>query len=103
MTRFIITLMAFALPFVLFWLYSKVQAKRRADGARDPWPMAVLWLTGAVLAVEALALSAVTQPRYDGVYVPSRLENGRVVPWHYEQKQAPPKDAPKKSEPEKTP
>lgn len=90
MTRFIITLLAFALPFVLFWIYTRMQAKRAERGARDPWPTAVLWLTGAVLAVEALALTAVTQPKHDGVYVPSRLENGRVIPWHYEQ----PKDTP---------
>lgn len=83
MTRFIITLLAFAIPFALYGLYVAVQRRRRREGARDPWPIAVLWLTGAVLAVETLALTAVTQPPGGGVYYPSRLEDGRIVPYHY--------------------
>jgi hypothetical protein len=82
--RFVVTVLAFALPFALFWLYTRVQARRRAAGARDPWPMAVLWMTGAVLAVEALALTAITAPPPGGVYSPARVEDGRVIPWRYE-------------------
>jgi hypothetical protein len=84
MTRFVVTLLAFAAPFVLFWLYTRWQARNRAAGTKDPWPLAVLWLTGAVLAVEAMALTAMTAPPPGGVYVPARIENGRVVPWRFE-------------------
>lgn len=90
MTRFVITLLAFALPFGLFFLYTRMQARRAKAGRKDPWPMAVLWLTGAVLAVEALALSAVTAPSPNGVYVPARIEDGRVVPYHYAPKEGEP-------------
>lgn len=55
--RFLITLLAFALPFLLYGAYRWVQARRKAEG-RDPWPMMVLWLVGAVLAAETLALGA---------------------------------------------
>jgi hypothetical protein len=83
--RFIVTLLAFGAPFLLFWLYTRLQHRCRLEGARDPWPMAVLWLTGAVLAVEALALTAVTtRVPPGGVYVPARVENGEVIPWRYE-------------------
>lgn len=96
MTRFVVTLLAFAAPFALFWLYTRLQARTQRAGAKDPWPMAVLWLTGAILAVETMALTAISAPAPGGVYVPARIEDGRVVPWHYEQAQPKPPLQPNK-------
>ena len=102
MTRFVITLVAFGLPFLLFWIYTKWQQRRRIEGASDPWPLAVLWLTGAVLAVEALALTAMSERAPPGsVYVPAHIEDGRVVPWRFEQP-APAPPAPAPPAPDKT-
>jgi hypothetical protein len=89
MTRFVVTLIAFALPFILFWIYMRVQSRRAARGHTDPWPMAVLWLTGAILAVEAIALTAVTAPKPGAVYHPARIENGQVIPPRFEYPIAP--------------
>jgi hypothetical protein len=89
-TRFVIVLIAFALPALLFWLYLRLQKRAAETGARDPWPLAVVWLTGAVLAVETLALTAMTPQPLGGVYIPARVENGKVIPPQYEPKPADP-------------
>lgn len=94
MTRFVVTLIAFVLPLVLFWIYTRLQARRVERGDRDPWPLAVLWLTGAILAVEAIALTAVDAPKPGGVYTPARIENGQVLPPRFEYPDDPPKDNP---------
>lgn len=60
MQRFVITLIAFALPFVIYAVYDWL--RRRKGAGRDPWPMTVLWLFGAVLAVETLVLAAISTP-----------------------------------------
>lgn len=59
MRRFLVPLVAFAAPFVLFALY-RLMARKHGK-----WPMAALFVAGAVLAVQAFALSALTEPALD--------------------------------------
>jgi hypothetical protein len=66
--RFLITLACIAAPFVLYWIYERLQRRRVQQGG-DPWPLAVLWLTGAVIAIEAMVLSVV---REEGLSAPPR-------------------------------
>jgi len=57
--RWVLPIVAFALPFALYWLY-------RAFRARDPakaWPMTVLFVAGAVLAAQTLIIAALTEPK----------------------------------------
>jgi hypothetical protein len=54
--RFVFTLICIALPFALYALYERTRSGALAKG-RDPWPMTVLWLTGAVLAIEAMVVT----------------------------------------------
>lgn len=76
--RFLLALAAIAAPFALYWLYLRLQ---RQSQARDPWPLAILWIAGVVLAVEFMALSALTEPESgEGRYVPAHLEGDRIIP-----------------------
>lgn len=56
-----IPLVAFVIPFAIYWIYRLIQ-QRRATERRDPWPVTVLFLTGAFLAIETFALTALTEP-----------------------------------------
>lgn len=51
---------------------------------KGPWPM--LLFAGAVLTLVVLGVSAMLQGNSpdEGVYVPPRVENGKVVPGHIE-------------------
>lgn len=78
--RLIIPLLALALPFIVYWVYQKLE-RRRTQAGQDPWPFAILWLTGLVLAVETLFAAALSEPRTQGRYVPAALqESGEVSP-----------------------
>ena len=81
--RYLITLAALATPFLLYWLYAvwRARAGRGATRPRDPWPTAILFLCGAVIAAETLVIAVLDEPRVrDGRYIPAHLENGRLVP-----------------------
>lgn len=56
-----IPLVAFVLPFTIYWIYRLIQRRRETE-RRDPWPVTVLFLTGAFLAIETFALTALTEP-----------------------------------------
>ena len=58
--RFIVPFVAFLLPFLLFALYRALRGKKLEQ---QDWPLAVLFITGAVLAVQTFALAALTEPR----------------------------------------
>ncbi len=58
MRRFLVPVLAFALPFAVFAIY---RALNRQTGKRA-WPMAILFIAGAVLAVQAFALAALSEP-----------------------------------------
>jgi hypothetical protein len=83
----------FLLPFALYFLYTRV-ARRDEDGKlghAHPW--AWLFIVGLLLAIAGLIWVGLTDKENEGVYVPARTENGRVVPGHYEDT-APAPDAP---------
>lgn len=52
---------AFVLPFAAYWIYRFI-LRRRQIARRDAWPVTVLFLTGAVLAIQTFALTALTEP-----------------------------------------
>jgi Family of unknown function (DUF6111) len=75
----------FALPFAVYVLYMSV--RRRYPFAVEAWShsrVATLALAGlAVAAIGVIALGALA-PRQQGAYVPAHIENGRLVPGHFE-------------------
>ncbi|MDX2235668.1 MAG: hypothetical protein NW200_14310 [Hyphomonadaceae bacterium] len=58
MRRLFLPVLAFAAPFIVFGIYRLL---KQQDGARA-WPLGILFIAGAVLAVQAFALAALTEP-----------------------------------------
>jgi cytochrome c oxidase assembly factor CtaG len=59
MRRLLLPLIAFAAPFLIYWLYRRFRV-------RDPekaWPLTVLFVAGAVLAAQTLVIAALTEPK----------------------------------------
>jgi len=78
------TAILFALPFFLYAAFHLMLLR---------WPfVASLWTRGRVssLAIAGLALAVIGMlalglgPREKGTYVPAHIENGRLVPGHFE-------------------
>ncbi|MBM1169750.1 DUF6111 family protein [Microvirga arabica] len=85
MTRAVVqSLVLFLLPFVLFGAYLVV--RRRNPMLWSHWSSQSLWLTIAGLSFVVLSLVAtgLLDDRQTGAYVPTRIENGRVVPGHFQ-------------------
>ncbi len=85
MTRAIIQGLAlFLLPFVLFALYLVI--RRRNPLIWSHWSDQSTWLTIAGLSFVVMSLVATTllAEHETGAYVPTRVENGRVIPGHFE-------------------
>ena len=85
MTRAVIQgLVLFLLPFVLFAVYLVV--RRRNPLLWSHWSDQSLWLTIAGLGFVVISLLAtgLLVERQTGTYVPTHVENGRVVPGHFE-------------------
>ena len=70
----------FLIPFGLFALW--LAATRRSPLARSHWSGATVWLVIAGLAVALLSLvvAGLTAERHAHGFVPTHMENGRVVP-----------------------
>jgi Family of unknown function (DUF6111) len=77
-------LVLFLLPFVLFAVYLVV--RRRNPLLWSHWSDQSLWLTIAGLGFVVISLLAtgLLAERQTGTYVPTHVENGRVVPGHFE-------------------
>jgi hypothetical protein len=76
---FLQAVLAFLAPFVLFAAYRLLVIRGRGFLGRTPWYL--LTVAGLVLACASLASLAFlggSQP--GGEYLPSRIEDGRVVP-----------------------
>jgi hypothetical protein len=75
----------FLSPFLAYAIY--LVLRRTRPFGRKHWPAGTIsGLTLAGLAVAAagmLALGILT-PRHKGVYAPAHVENGRLVPGHWE-------------------
>ena len=85
MTRAVIQgLVLFLLPFVLFAVYLVV--RRRNPLLWSHWSDQSLWLTiaGLGFVVVSLLATGLLAERQTGTYVPTHVENGRVVPGHFE-------------------
>ncbi len=81
MTRAIFEELAlFLAPFALFAIY--LVFRRRNPFTRQPWDGHVSWLAiaGLVVVVGFLAYMGIFSPRQQGAFVPTHLENGKVVP-----------------------
>ena len=85
MTRAVIQgLVLFLLPFVLFGAYLVV--RRRNPLLWSHWSSQSAWLTiaGLGFVVISLIATALLEDRQTGAYVPTHIENGRVVPGHFQ-------------------
>jgi hypothetical protein len=88
-TRLFWEFLLFLLPFALYFLYTRV-ARRDDDGKlghAHPWVW--LFIAGLVLAIGGLIWVGLTDSKNEGVYVPAHVENGKLVPGHYERAPAP--------------
>jgi hypothetical protein len=75
----------FLAPFLLFVVYLVLRA--RYPLAVEHWTrgrVAALILAGLAAAVAGLIGLTLTAPRGQGVYVPAHMENGALVPGHFE-------------------
>lgn len=84
MTRAVVQgLVLFFLPFVLFGAYLVI--RRRNPLLWAHWSSQSLWLTIAGLSFVVLSLIAtgLLDERQTGTYVPTRVEDGRVIPGHF--------------------
>jgi len=79
------TLSLFLAPFALFALY--LLLRLRYPLALEHWTrgrLSLLTLAGLAAAVLGLFLLSLTAPRGHGVYVPAHVENGVIVPGHFQ-------------------
>jgi hypothetical protein len=85
MTRAVIQgLVLFLLPFVAFAAYLVI--RRRNALIWSSWSKQSVWLViaGLCLVVLSLVATGLMAERQTGIYVPSRVEDGRVIPGHFE-------------------
>lgn len=85
MTRaFLQGLVLFLLPFVLFGVY--LVLRRRNAMAWSSWSSESFWLTlaGLVMVIASFLVTAVTSERQTSGFVPTHIENGRVVPGQFQ-------------------
>jgi len=79
------TLSLFLAPFALFALY--LLLRLRYPLALEHWTrgrLSLLTLAGLAAAVLGLFLLSLTAQRGHGVYVPAHVENGVIVPGHFQ-------------------
>jgi len=85
MTRAVVQgFVLFFLPFVLFAAYLVI--RRRNPLLWSHWSSQSLWLTIAGLSFVVISLVATgfLDERQTGTYVPTHIENGRVIPGHFQ-------------------
>jgi cytochrome bd-type quinol oxidase subunit 2 len=85
MTRAVIQeLLLFLLPFVLFAIYLVIL--RRNPLVWSHWSKQSVWLAIAGLAfvVVSLVAAGLLADRQTGAFVPTHMENGRVVPGRFQ-------------------
>jgi magnesium-transporting ATPase (P-type) len=85
MTRAVIQqLLLFLLPFVGFGFYLIV--RRRNPLIWSSWSSQSVWLiiAGLGIVVISLIFTGVTAERQTGGFVPTHIENGRVVPGRFQ-------------------
>lgn len=77
-------LVLFLIPFGAFAVYLLLRRKNPFE--REPWSGHVSWLliAGLVIAVGSLIYTGLFAPRQSGPFVPPHLENGHLVPGHFQ-------------------
>jgi Co/Zn/Cd efflux system component len=84
------SVLLFLLPFALYLLWAGIQRRRSDAAAVEAAPYRWIALAGLVLALAGfLYFMDLTAAAPDGVYVPPRYEDGRVVPGHFAPHKAP--------------
>lgn len=91
----------FILPFALFFLYAWLANRSRdAQGvARLKTPWFLLILLALVLGISGFAVAWFLTPKAQGVYVPTRYEDGQVTPGRFQPSQPPPQPKPAQPQP----
>ncbi|MXQ10403.1 DUF6111 family protein [Microvirga makkahensis] len=85
MTRaFLQGLVLFLLPFVLFAAYLVI--RRRNALAWSSWSDQSLWLAiaGLIMVIVSIVVTGMTMDGQTGAFVPTHIENGRVVPGQFQ-------------------
>lgn len=84
MTRAIIQeLLLFLLPFAAFAIY--LMLLRRNPLIWSHWSNQSIWLTiaGLGLVIASLIVFGLSTERHTGAFVPTHMENGRIVPGQF--------------------
>lgn len=76
-------LLLLLLPFAVFAAY--LVLRRRNPMQREAWSGRVGWLgiVGLLLVVAAFLLAGILAERQTGAFIPTHVENGRVVPGQF--------------------
>lgn len=85
MTRaFLQGLVLFLLPFVLFGAYLVI--RRRNAFSWSSWSDQSFWLAiaGLAMVIASLIATGLMTERQTGAFVPTHIENGRVVPGQFQ-------------------
>jgi len=85
MTRaFFEGLVLFLAPFLLFGIY--LSLLRRNPFTRRSWDGHVSWLVlaGLIVVIAGFIYTGLVAERSTGAYVPTHIENGVLVPGHFE-------------------
>ena len=84
MIRYVDELGLFLLPFALFLLF--LVATKREAFAPEHWRGTRSWLAiaGVSLAIAGIVVVTLWRDRREGTYVPAHMDNGRLVPGHFE-------------------
>ncbi|MCW5725020.1 MAG: hypothetical protein KIS81_08675 [Maricaulaceae bacterium] len=98
----------FALPFIAFFLWRLTRQIAVSNGGEPPpTPWAALVIAGGLAAIAgllAMALFTVNRPAaQDQIYVPPRVEDGRVIPGHFVPRPQPEAEQPEPEDPEPGP
>jgi hypothetical protein len=85
MTRALLEELAlFLIPFGAFGLY--LLLSRRNPLTREAWGEHIPWLAigGLLIAIGFLIYTGLSAKREQGAFVPPHLENGKLVPGHFQ-------------------
>lgn len=82
--EFLQELVLFLLPFVLFGAY--LILRRRNALAWSSWSDQSLWLAiaGVAMVIASLIVTGLMTEHRTGAFVPTHMENGRVVPGQFQ-------------------
>ena len=82
--RFLEEALLFLLPFALYCAYLAVIGHNPREGRHWEGRVFRLTLAGLLLVILSLVAAALFGEKHRGGYVPPRLENGQVVPGHFQ-------------------